>query len=356
MQGRILLSSLISTLIISSFGCSPTPEPTPLWEEENPLTPLPSPPLGIDASFEDLAEPPTPERVRLGRWLFYDERLSADGSISCSTCHIPENAFSEETPFSTGIDGQEGGRKAPSFINQAWTLYPYFFWDGRSDSLEDQALGPVANPIEMGNTIENMIADLQEIGGYAPYFNEAYGTPDITPDRVAKAIADYERTRMSGNSLWDQWKQLRNESAVSDQVKLGDELFFGKARCNQCHLGQNFTDSTFHNLGIGWNPETEMFSDTGRYMVTEEEADMGAFKTPTLRDITKHGPYMHDGSIETLREVVELYNEGGHMNPWLDPKIEPLNLEDNEIDALIALMESLEGEGYQDTIPISFPE
>jgi len=346
---------IAATLTLASLGCQPAVTPPPAWEEANPVTPLPESPLGVPNQLAELDQAPTPETVRLGRWLFYDTRLSADETISCATCHKPENAFSEETPVSTGINGQRGGRKAPTFINAAWTLYPHFFWDGRADSLESQALGPVENPIEMGNTVDGMIATLQAITGYAPYFEAAFGTPGITPERVAKAIADYERTRMSGNSAYDRWKD-GDESAVSDAVKLGDELFFGKAGCNQCHLGFNFTDSLFHNLGVGWDAESESFGDLGRYEVTQVDTDRGAFKTPTVRDVTKHAPYMHDGSVATLREVMELYNRGGEANPFLDPKMKPLELSDEEIDALVSMMEALDGEGYMDTPPTSFPE
>jgi len=352
-----LVGMLIAlTVVVLLAGCTPQEEPPPAWEAANPLVPLPESPLGIESKLADLPDPPTPERVRLGRWLYFDARLSADGTIACDSCHHPENAFSEVTPVSTGIDGQQGGRKSPSFINQAWTLYPHFFWDGRASSLEEQALGPMANPIEMGNTVEGMLQTVSQISGYGPYFEAAFGSEEVTKERVAKAIADYERTRMSGNSLWDQWRSGRDESAVSEDVKQGHELFFDKAGCNQCHLGQNFTDSTFHNLGVGWDGESEEFADEGRFAVTQQEVDRGAFKTPTLRDITKHPPYMHDGSVPTLREVVELYNQGGHPNPQLDPKIKPLDLTDGEIDQLVALMEALDGEGYQDTVPSSFPQ
>jgi cytochrome c peroxidase len=329
----------------------------PEWEKQNPIRPLPEPPLGIDSKLTDLPEPPTPERVRLGRWLFYDKRISADGTISCATCHKPENAFSEDTPVSTGIHGQKGGRKAPSFVNLAWTLYPHFFWDGRAKSLEEQALGPIANPVEMGNTHDAMVNSLGKIRAYAGYFREAFGEDAITKERVAKAIADYERTRMSGNSPWDRWQKNRDKTAVSEQVKKGHELFFfGKASCNQCHLGQNFTDNSFHNLGVGYDPVAKKFADTGRFVVTASESDRGAFKTPTLRDVSKHAPYMHDGSLKTLKEVVEFYNRGGNKNPTLDPKIKPLNLTPDEVDALVAFMESLDGEGYQDTPPTAFPQ
>jgi cytochrome c peroxidase len=327
------------------------------WDAENPVRPLPKPPLGVDHRFADLDEPPTPERVRLGRWLFFDKRLSGDDTVSCATCHRPENAFSELTPNSSGIHGQHGARKAPSFVNEAWTIYPNFFWDGRAKSLEEQALGPIANPIEMGNTHDAMVASLGRIQGYAPYFKEAFGTPQITKERVAKAIADYERTRMSGNSAWDRWQRRRDDKAVNAQVKKGHELFFfGKAACNQCHLGPNFTDSQFHNLGVGYDAARVTFKDDGRYAISKEDADHGAFKTPTLRDVAKHAPYMHDGSEKTLRDVVEFYNRGGNKNPHLDAKIKPLNLTTEEVDALVAFLESLNGEGYQDTAPATFPQ
>ncbi|MFQ5679963.1 MAG: cytochrome-c peroxidase [Gemmatimonadota bacterium] len=339
--------------LVIAFLASGCDDPTPGWELANPILPLPEPPLGIEQRLTELEDPPTPERVRLGRWLFFDPRLSADGKISCASCHRPENAFSEPTPVSTGIGGQMGGRKAPSFVNQAWTIYPHFFWDGRSSSLEDQALGPIQNPIEMGNSLTAMLATLER-GSYAPYFEQAFGDDEITADRVAKAIAAYERTRLSGNSPWDRW-QAGDENAVSDLVKRGHDLFFGRAGCNQCHLGQNFTDSRFHTLGIGWDAEDGAFTDEGRFAVNGEERDLGAFKTPGLRDVTRHAPYMHDGSIATLREVIELYNAGGIHNPFLSPRIRPLGLDPEEVDALEAFLRALDGVGYQDRAPSAFP-
>ncbi len=325
------------------------------WEKANPVRPLPESPLGIDSKLSELKSPPTPESVRLGRWLFYEKRLSKDGTISCASCHQPKHAFSEGTAVSTGIRGQKGKRKSPSFINQAWTMYPHFFWDGRASSLEMQALGPVENPLEMGNTVEAMISSLKGLKGYAKYFKEAFGSEEITRERAAKAIADYERTRMSGNSAWDRWKH-GDEKAVSDDVKKGDALFSEKAACNQCHLGQNFTDSLFHNLGIGWDPKKKNFADEGRFLESKKPEDMGAFKTPTLRDVTKHAPYFHDGSVKTLEEVVAHYNKGGNKNAHLSPKIQPLKLTKAEIGQLVSLMKALDGEGYQDEAPQSFPE
>jgi cytochrome c peroxidase len=217
------------------------------------------------------------------------------------------------------------------------------------------------NPIEMGNeNHEVVVARLAAIPSYPKYFKEAFGTDEVTIKRITKAIADYERTRMSGNSAWDKYK-AGDRSAVSDEVKMGDRLFFGSAFCNNCHLGQNLTDSLFHNLGVGWDPETKKFDDVGRYEVTKEEIDMGAFKTPSLRDVSKHAPYMHDGSIKTLREVVELYSKGGEPNPHLSRKIdrrfaEQLDLTEEQTTALVKFMEALDGEGYHDTAPTAFPQ
>ena len=340
------------SLVVVLGSCAPE---TPEWETANPVLPVPEPPLGVDHSWEEIENPPTPVSVRLGRWLFYDTRLSADNTISCATCHRPENAFSEPTPVSTGIGGQRGGRKAPTFINAAWALLPHTFWDGRASSLEEQALGPIANPIEMGSTHEELLTTIKNIKGYAKYFEEVFGSSEITTERIGKVIADYERTRMSGNSPYDRWKN-GDEAAVSEAVKLGDQLFFDKGGCNQCHLGYNFTDSLFHNLGIGWNDTEEMFSDNGRFEITGIEHETGAFKTPTVREVTKRSPYMHDGSILTLREVVTFYNRGGNANPNLDPKMQPLSLTDEEIDALVAMMEAMSGEGYADVGPSLFPQ
>lgn len=352
---RVLLGSFVAAVVLT-VACGQSPRTRPVWDAANPLVALPKAPLGVDVDLASLKVPPTPERVRLGRWLFYDKRISADRSVACATCHRPEHAFSEPTPVSSGVGGQKGKRKSPSFVNQAVTLYPVFFWDGRASSLEDQALMPIENPSEMGSTHQAMIKTVSDIEGYKPYFVEAFGDASVTRERIAHAIADYERTRFSGNSAWDRWRQKRDESAVSAEVKQGHELFFGKANCNQCHLGNNFTDSRFHNLGVGWNRRTKTFADDGRFTISHVPADKGAFKTPGLRDVSKRAPYMHDGSVATLHEVVELYNRGGEKNPHLDPKMEPLHLSAAEVNALVAFMQALDGEGYQDAAPSLFPQ
>lgn len=351
-------AAILAIGVVACGGSSSEPPAStgPAWERENPIKPPAPSPLGMEVFFEDV-KPPSPASVRLGRWLFYDTRLSSDNTIACATCHKPEYAFSEPTPVSTGVRGQKGGRKAPTFINKAVTLAPHFFWDGRAASLEDQVLGPVANPIEMGNTHDAMIETLSRVQGYKPYFKEAFGTDEVTKVRVAQAIADYERTRVSGNSPYDRWRFNREQDAVSAAAKRGHDLFFDTAGCVQCHTGSSFSDSLFHNVGVGWDPKTKTFKDEGRFAVTKKPEDLGSFKTPVLRDVSKHAPYMHDGSIATLREVVELYNRGGNPNPNLTRgRIKPLNLKPEDIDALVAFLESLNGEGYQDTPPTQFPQ
>jgi cytochrome c peroxidase len=305
--------------------------------------------------LETLPVAPTPARVRLGRWLFYDVRLSRDNTVACATCHVPEKAFSIDRANGIGIHGQRTRRKPPALLNLAAAFYPWTFRDGRARNLEEQALQPISNPSEMGNSAENLVATLRGISEYRPYFAAAFGTGDITPARVAQAIADYERTRLSGNSPWDRWRRYRDESAVSNEVKRGHRLFFGRAGCNQCHIGGNFTDSSFHNIGIGWNAATHRFGDVGRALVTNRSVDRGAFKTPTLRDVAKHPPYMHNGSVATLRDVIVIYNRGGTKNPFLDHRLKPLNLSERDMDDLLAFLRALDGEGYADASPGVFP-
>lgn len=344
--------------------------PVAAWEVDSPLKPLPTPPLGVNADFTALPFKVTPETVRLGRWLFFDTRLSKDNTVSCATCHKPENAFSETTPVSTGVGGNKGQRKAMSFLNGAWPLFPVFFWDGRVSSLVEQAKAPVVNPMEMGNTHEAVVKTVAAIAGYRKHFKEAFGDEQVSMDRIAEAISAFEATCLSGNSKHDRYEAGDNH-AFTPQEKHGRDLFLVRARCARCHVtGGNFTDSMFHNIGIGWNEEKAKasrakkgiglakaaFVDLGRYEVTKKKGDIGAFKTPSLRDVSKHAPYMHDGSIATLKEVVELYNRGGHKNPWLDAQMTPLYLSADDVDALVAYLHALDGEGYYDPGPKSFPQ
>ena len=324
-------------------------------ESANPLRPLPTSPLGIDG-LDELSDPPSPERVRLGRWLFYDARLSADGTVSCATCHVPERAFSNGTPVARGVGGLAGVRKTPSFINAAHAFVRNRFgWDGRAASLEEQSLLPVANPAEMGSTVPRLVRTISRIPGYAIYFERAFGDPAITPRRVASALADYQRTRTSGNSAWDRW-QRGDARALSPSARRGWDLFTGNARCSRCHFGPNLTDSAFHNLGLGWDAAAGRYADAGRGAITGRSGDQGAFKTPTLRDVARHPPYMHDGSLASLRDVIRLYERGGVRNPHLDTQLRPLTLSSGDIDALVDFLGALNGEGFMDRAPTAFPQ
>jgi cytochrome c peroxidase len=338
---------------------TPRPDAPSALEAENPLRPLPTPPLGSPADFAAVPWV-TPAKVRLGRWLFYDGRLSADGTVSCATCHEPESAFSEKEPHSTGIRGQQGKRKAPPILNPAWPVYPVFFWDGRATTLVEQAKGPIQNPIEMGNTAEAVVATLSRVEGYRRYFAEAFGDPRVDFDRVAEAIAAYEATRLSGNSRADRF-DAGDLTALDERARHGRELFFGRAACSQCHLGPNFSDAKFYNLGVGYvAPKGDLvgsgFEDAGRYAISHAAADLGAFKTPTLRELTRRAPYMHDGSVATLRETVVLYFRAGVDNPWRSERLDQARFAPFEVDDLVAFLEALEGEGYADTAPRRFPE
>ena len=333
-------------------------------DADNPIRPNAPPPYGMEEFFKEAPRQPEPARARLGRWLFYDVRLSANETVSCATCHRPSHAFSEPVEVAMGINDSRGTRKTPGIINlAARTVLPdipedreqFFFWDGRATGLESQVLGPIADAKEMGLDHKAMVERFSGIAGYAPYFREAFGSTAITRDRVAAALADYVRTRMSGNSRYDKWAYGRDGAALSKQAQRGSELFFFTARCAVCHAGFNFSDGRFHALGIGWDAATQSFADEGRALVTGAARDRGAFKTPGLRDVSRRAPYMHDGSLKTLREVVEFYNRGALGPNAGRGRLAPLRLAEAQIDELVAFLESLDGEGYQDTPPKYFP-
>jgi cytochrome c peroxidase len=354
---------LIAAAVIGAAAACTIDQPARL-AADNPIRPNAPPPYGMEEFFREAPQQPDPARARLGRWLFYDVRLSADQTVSCATCHRPSHAFSEPTAVATGINAGRGTRKTPGIINlAARTVLPdqpddreqFFFWDGRATGLENQVLGPIENAKEMGLNHEAMVERFSNISGYAPYFREAFGSPGITRERVASALADYVRTRMSGNSRYDRWAYGRDGAALSRQAQRGSELFFFTARCATCHAGFNFSDGRFHVLGIGWNAAARSFADDGRALVTGEARDRGAFKTPGLRDVSRRAPYMHDGSIATLRQVVEFYNRGASGPNAGRGRLAPLRLAEAQIDELVAFLESLDGEGYLDTPPKHFP-
>jgi cytochrome c peroxidase len=304
--------------------------------------PLGLPPVPIPAD-----NPPTAETIALGRKLYYEKRFSVDSTISCASCHDPEKGFADGKPFSDGVKGGRGDRSAPTVANAAY--YTLQFWDGRAPSLEAQAEGPIQNPIEMGHTHEGCVASLQSDPEYVALFEKAFGPGPISMDMVTKAVASFERTVISGNSPFDRYQYGGDRKAMSAQAIRGLEVFKNPAKgnCAVCHtIGDKyalFTDNLFHNLGVGMNSKGEL-TDLGRFKETGKEADKGAFKTPTLRNIALTAPYMHDGSHKTLKDVVDFYIGGGNGNPNLDKEIKPLKLSRQERDDLVAFLEALTGE------------
>ena len=280
------------------------------------------PPLGLDLYM------PVPEnnllnrdRVALGRKLFFDKRLSADRTLSCATCHDPKRAFSDGRPVAIGIAGAKGTRNSPALINRGYGAA--FFWDGRAPTLELQVLQPILNPNELGLTEE----ELERRMG-------------VERDDVVAALASYVRTIRSGDSRFDRYS-YGQATALNTLEKKGLDLFRGRARCSSCHIGPSFTDERFHNTGVAWRDGR--LADEGRHSVSGEEPDRGAFKTPTLREISRTAPYMHDGSLSTLADVLDFYSDGGRNNPTLDPEIRPLNLSAEEKRAILAFLLTLTG-------------
>lgn len=295
-------------------------------------------PLGLQKPEVPMDNPLTDEKVDLGKKLYFDKRLSADGTVSCATCHAPRKGWTDQEKVSTGIGGQKGTVNAPTVLNSAYMEKQ--FWDGRAASLEEQAKGPIENPIEMGFTHAAATTALAGIPGYPPLFEAAFGTPEVTIDRVAQAIASFERTVLTGNAPYDRY-EAGDKKALNASAQRGLKLFFGKANCSVCHSGFNFSNSDFHNLGVGM---TKKEPNLGRYNVTKEDRHRGAFKTPTLRNLAATAPYMHDGSESTLETVVDFYDRGGVQNPWLDKEMKPLRLTAREKKDLVSFMDALNGD------------
>lgn len=292
----------------------------------------PLPPVPVPAD-----NPQTDAKISLGKQLYFDTRLSADNTISCATCHSPKTGWANHHSTDTGIRGQVGGRNSGSIIDAAYLRYQ--FWDGRAGSLEEQALGPIHNPIEMGETLENVVRKLNSIPGYKAQFQEVFGT-DANTDGIAKAIAAFERTIVSGPSPYDSYI-AGNKKALDPGAVRGLDLFNGKAHCSACHNSPAFSDQGFHNLGVGY--KGGQFADVGRIKVTEKPSDLGRFKTPGLRNVALTWPYLHDGSERTLMDVINFYDRGGVPNPNLDPMMLPLHLSDGEKLDLEAFLNALTG-------------
>ena len=319
-----------------------SPTVSPLGKPITIKAPLGLPPVPVPPD-----NPPTDDTVALGRRLYYDPELSADGTISCASCHAPQFAFADARKVSVGVGGKTGTRHAPTVINSAYSSLQ--FWDGRAPSLEEQAKGPIANPVEMAHSLEGVVNHLQADPKYRALFQKAWGTDQITIDLVAKSIASFERTVIAGNSPFDRFYFGHDKKALSPAAQRGFKIFTDakKANCAVCHtIGKTdalFTDNKFHNLGIGADTRGNL-DDPGRYAVTKQDADMGCFKTPSLRNLANRAPFMHDGSFPTVKDALAHYIGGGNMNDHLDKEIHALDfLTFDERDDLLQFLDSLNG-------------
>jgi len=339
--------------------------------------------VGAPAAATRTAIPPdnpqAPEKIALGQKLFFDGRLSADGTVACSTCHDPARAFTDGRPASIGIKGRVGQRNAPTILNALYNKTQ--FWDGRVNTLEEQAALPIVNSVEMGQpSLDAAVAQIAAVGEYKQAFGRIFGRPLNGPD-LLRAIASYERTQLSFDSPFDHFI-AGDTSAIDDAAKRGWELFNTRGGCNKCHALTvdkrditNFTDNDFHNIGIGIIRhnvvalarqaeqlinsgdtaaidraaiQTDM-SALGRFLITKKEPDVASFKTTNLRNVLVTGPYFHDGSQETLWDVMDHYNKGdGLQNPYLDQDIQPLALTEGDIDDLVAFLASLTSADYKE--------
>jgi cytochrome c peroxidase len=334
---------LVASLIFFSItGCKRPVSAKPIGQ-----TVAITPPLGLPAVSIPGDNPPTAQTIALGRLLFYDKRLSRDDSISCASCHMPTEGFADGMKVSRGVGGMSGVRNAPSIINAAYL--PLQFWDGRAPSLEEQAASPIANPVEMNQPHEVSAGKLAKDPHYAVLFNQAFGAGGVTFERIENAIASFERTALSGDSAFDRYRYGGDKAALTASQIRGLEIFLDPKRgnCAACHLVNDkyalFSDGKAHNIGVGAE-DGSAFSDVGRFDQTKADADRGAFITPSLRDVARTAPYMHDGSIKTLKGVVDFYAGGGNSNPYLDKQIKKIDLSAQDRQDLVAFLESLNGD------------
>ncbi|WP_096202969.1 cytochrome-c peroxidase [Bacillus sp. FJAT-45350] len=297
--------------------------------------------------FEPLGPVPIPdtnpmsdEKVELGMMLFADPRLSRNNQLSCLSCHSPSLGYSDNLTFSLGFDRAVVGRNSPSIVNTAY--YDHLFWDGRASSLEAQALGPIQDEKEMNQDLDTMVEQVEAVEGYKPHFNRAFDG-EITVETIVKAIAAFQRTINIVDTAFDRFIAGDND-ALDEREKYGMELYVTKGSCITCHAGPNFTDMAFHNIGINTD-------DTGRYGVTGIKEDDGKFRTPGLRGVTYTAPYMHNGSLVTLEDVIEYYNRGGDNHPNKSSIIKPLELTEEEKKALTAFIRAISGTPPEIDIP-----
>ena len=289
-------------------------------------------------------------RVALGRRLFFDPVMSADGTVSCATCHRPDHGFASSEPIAIGIAGRKGTRNAPSLLNRAFGKT--FFWDGRVASLEEQAIKPIVNEVELGNSyavlLKKLSSDEAIVKQFATAFDGDVKSADkvVTKENIGRALAAFQRTLLIGNSPIDAF-QMGDHSAMTTKERQGFWLFESRAGCWKCHSGVNYADEKFHNTGVSFGTKNR---DTGRFQATEKDADKFAFKTPTLRGVLHTAPYRHDGSLKTLKEVVEFYNKGGAPDDQrLDSRMSALGLDDEEIEHLVLFLKALSRDVSTDT-------
>ena len=378
---------MVAGIVTLFFGCErsaktessklPTPETDPLAQLKS-LQQVGAP---VEMTREKIPadNPQTPEKVSLGQRLFLDPRLSVDGTVSCSTCHDPKLAFTDRRPTSFGVKGRLGQRNAPTVLNALYNKTQ--FWDGRVNTLEEQAALPIVNAVEMGQpNLDAAVAQIAAVEEYQQAFRVVFGRSPNGPD-LLRAIASYERTQLSFDSPFDHFI-AGEKNAIDDSAKRGWELFNNQARCNKCHAltettrdVTNLIDNDFHNIGIGiirhnviaLARQAEQLIKTGdtaaidraaiqsdmsalgRFLITKQEKDIASFKTPNIRNVLVTGPYFHDGSQETLWDVIDHYNKGdGLQNPYLDGDIQPLALTESDIDDLVAFMASLTSPNYKE--------
>jgi len=334
-----------------------------------PSAPVPLFPAPVIQSFTPSDNPLTDAKAKLGDMIFDEKRVSSDNSVACNTCHSPRNGFTTHTAASRGVGDQIGKRNAPSILNAMF--YKSMFWDGRAATLEEQATLPILNPVEMGQKDpKDVVAKLAAIPEFVEAFQKVFGRPPNWED-MGKALAAFERTRLSSEAPFDRFLH-GDEKALNAAQRRGWALFTGKARCGSCHTYDPalplFGDNRFHNTGAAASKqdlnqlaqrsaagnkseidrralETDD-SELGRFLVTQKREDIGAFKTPFLRDVLLTGPYMHDGSLETLWDVVEFFNKGGERNPFLDAEMKPLGLTANEVDDLVNFLGTLTSDRF----------
>jgi cytochrome c peroxidase len=385
--------ALISTVVLSVLCVAALISAAQTQQDSDKAPPIPEAGrLGMPRSLEQVGlpiaatraaipadNPQTPEKIELGEKLFFDGRLSADGTVACSTCHNPALAFTDGRAVSIGIKGRAGERSAPTILNALYNKAQ--FWDGHATTLEDQVAFPIMNPVEMGQpNLDAAVARITSIPDYDRRFRSVFGRPPNGTD-LRRAIASYERTQVSFDSLFDHFI-AGDKNAIDESAKRGWELFNTRARCNKCHALTEqtrdptyFIDKDFHNIGIGIIRhnvvalavkaeklvnsrnaraiddaalETEM-SVLGRYLVTRKEADIASFKTPTLRNVLITAPYFHDGSQATLWDVLDHYNKGdGVQDPFLDEDMQPLALSESDIDDVVAFLASLTSADYKE--------